>query len=127
MASGLCRFVAAAARNMITANTFGSFSFLVLFGLGGFVLSRGTYKSTNIKRQPYYLFIYFSLIGDKLNILLYLLYFTDDINKWWIWGYWVSPMMYGQNAIVANEFSGRSWRHVIFRNDSFVNYEFVLK
>ncbi|XP_073025690.1 LOW QUALITY PROTEIN: pleiotropic drug resistance protein 1-like [Primulina eburnea] len=36
----------------------------------------------------------------------------DDIKKWWIWGYWTSPLMYGQNAIAVNEFLGKSWRHV---------------
>ncbi|XP_042498756.1 pleiotropic drug resistance protein 1-like [Macadamia integrifolia] len=36
----------------------------------------------------------------------------DDVKKWWIWGYWISPLMYGQNAIVVNEFLGKSWRHV---------------
>ena len=41
MASALFRFIAAAGRNMIVANTFGSFSLLLLFALGGFVLSRG--------------------------------------------------------------------------------------
>ncbi|EXC25843.1 Pleiotropic drug resistance protein 1 [Morus notabilis] len=76
MASGLCRFLAATARDVVTAGTFGSFAFLMLFGLGGFVLTR------------------------------------DEIKKWWIWGYWISPMMYGQNAVVINEFSGKSWSHV---------------
>ncbi|PSS01154.1 ABC transporter G family member protein, partial [Actinidia chinensis var. chinensis] len=28
----------------------------------------------------------------------------DNINKFWRWGYWLSPMMYGQNAIAVNEF-----------------------
>ncbi|XP_028766306.1 pleiotropic drug resistance protein 1 [Neltuma alba] len=37
----------------------------------------------------------------------------DDIKKWWIWGYWISPMMYGQNAIMVNEFLGKSWKHVL--------------
>jgi ABC-type multidrug transport system ATPase subunit/ABC-type multidrug transport system permease subunit len=32
-----------------------------------------------------------------------------DIKSWWIWGYWVSPLMYGQNAISVNEFLGNSW------------------
>ena len=41
MASGLFRFIAAMGRNMIVANTFGSFALLILFALGGFVLSRG--------------------------------------------------------------------------------------
>ncbi|KDP36995.1 hypothetical protein JCGZ_06051 [Jatropha curcas] len=76
MASGLFRFIAATGRNMIVANTFGSFALLALFALGGFILSK------------------------------------DDIKKWWIWGYWVSPLMYGQNAIVVNEFLGHSWSHI---------------
>ncbi|WJX84448.1 transcription factor [Trifolium repens] len=24
----------------------------------------------------------------------------ENIKKWWIWGFWISPMMYGQNAMV---------------------------
>ncbi|KAF8035905.1 hypothetical protein BT93_C1815 [Corymbia citriodora subsp. variegata] len=36
----------------------------------------------------------------------------DDIKPWWIWGYWISPMMYGQNAIAVNEFLGKQWRHI---------------
>ncbi|XP_044495069.1 pleiotropic drug resistance protein 1-like isoform X1 [Mangifera indica] len=35
----------------------------------------------------------------------------DAIKKWWIWGYWISPMMYGQNAVAVNEFLGESWSH----------------
>ncbi|KAJ9179101.1 hypothetical protein P3X46_010924 [Hevea brasiliensis] len=77
MASGLFRFIAAVGRNMIIANTFGAFILLLLFVLGGFILSR------------------------------------DDIKKWWLWGYWASPLMYGQNAIVVNEFLGHSWSHVL--------------
>ncbi|KAG4400326.1 hypothetical protein GLYMA_07G033500v4 [Glycine max] len=75
MSSGLFRAIAALGRNMIVASTFGSFALLVLFALGGFVLSR------------------------------------NDIKNWWIWGYWISPLMYGQNAIVVNEFLGDSWNH----------------
>ncbi|OAY36808.1 pleiotropic drug resistance protein 1 isoform X2 [Manihot esculenta] len=77
MASGLFRSIAAVARNMIVANTFGSFILLLLFVLGGFILSR------------------------------------DHIKKWWLWAYWTSPTMYGQNAIVVNEFLGHSWSHVL--------------
>ncbi|XP_061973701.1 pleiotropic drug resistance protein 1-like [Populus nigra] len=77
MASGLFRTIAAVGRNMVVANTFGSFVLLLLFVLGGFVLSR------------------------------------DDIKKWWIWGFWTSPMMYAQNAVVVNEFLGKSWNHVL--------------
>ncbi|CAJ1951217.1 unnamed protein product [Sphenostylis stenocarpa] len=75
MSSGLFRAIAALGRNMIVANTFGSFALLILFALGGFILSK------------------------------------NDIKDWWIWGYWISPLMYGQNAIVVNEFLGNSWNH----------------
>ncbi|XP_065865622.1 pleiotropic drug resistance protein 1-like isoform X2 [Euphorbia lathyris] len=77
MASALFRFIAAVGQNMIVANTFGAFTLIELFALGGFVLSR------------------------------------DHIKKWWIWGYWISPLMYGQNAIVVNEFLGKSWSKVL--------------
>ncbi|RVW77602.1 Pleiotropic drug resistance protein 1 [Vitis vinifera] len=73
MASGLFRFIAAAGRNMIVANTFGAFALLMLLASGGFILSH------------------------------------DNVKKWWIWGYWSSPLMYAQNAIVVNEFLGKSW------------------
>ena len=41
MASALFRFIASLGRNMIVANTFGSFALLLLFALGGFILSKG--------------------------------------------------------------------------------------
>ncbi|KAK9078285.1 hypothetical protein SSX86_002342 [Deinandra increscens subsp. villosa] len=77
MSSALFRFIGALGRNMIVANTFGSFALLLIFVLGGFVLSR------------------------------------DDVKKWWLWGYWVSPMMYATNAIVANEFLADRWKKPI--------------
>ncbi|PON57941.1 ABC type transporter protein [Parasponia andersonii] len=76
MASGLFRFMGALGRNIIVANTFGSFALLAVLVMGGFILRR------------------------------------DDVRPWWIWGYWVSPMMYGQNAIAVNEFLGKSWSHI---------------
>ncbi|XP_058751871.1 pleiotropic drug resistance protein 1-like [Vicia villosa] len=75
MASGLFRAIAALGRNMIVANTFGSFAILTFLALGGFILSK------------------------------------KDIKKWWIWGFWISPLMYGQNALMANEFLGHSWHN----------------
>ncbi|KAK1376050.1 hypothetical protein POM88_032243 [Heracleum sosnowskyi] len=32
-----------------------------------------------------------------------------DVPNWWIWGYYISPMMYGMNAIAVNEFLGHQW------------------
>ncbi|KAI7754530.1 hypothetical protein M8C21_028900 [Ambrosia artemisiifolia] len=74
MASALFRFIGAMGRNMIVANTFGSFALLLVFALGGFILVR------------------------------------DDVKKWWLWGYWSSPLMYAMNGINVNEFLGHQWR-----------------
>ncbi|CAJ2632861.1 unnamed protein product [Trifolium pratense] len=37
----------------------------------------------------------------------------DDIKTGWIWGFWISPIMYAQNGLVNNEFLGKTWRHVL--------------
>ncbi|KAK2417908.1 pleiotropic drug resistance protein [Trifolium repens] len=37
----------------------------------------------------------------------------DDMKKGWIWGFWISPIMYAQNGLVNNEFLGKTWRHVL--------------
>ncbi|RLM85200.1 ABC transporter G family member 36-like [Panicum miliaceum] len=37
----------------------------------------------------------------------------DNVKKWWIWGYWISPLMYVQNAITVNEFLGHSWDKIL--------------
>ncbi|KAH7846162.1 hypothetical protein Vadar_010629 [Vaccinium darrowii] len=76
MSSAMFRLIGGIGRNIIVANTFGSFALLAVLVLGGFVLSR------------------------------------VNVKKWWIWGYWLSPMSYGQNALAVNEFLGMSWRHI---------------
>ncbi|KAL6585268.1 Pleiotropic drug resistance protein 2 [Orobanche minor] len=73
MALSLFRFIAALGRTMVVANTFGTFTLLLVFVLGGFIIAK------------------------------------DDIQPWMIWGYYVSPMMYGQNAIAINEFLDKRW------------------
>uniref|UniRef100_A0A2N9FK97 ABC transporter domain-containing protein n=1 Tax=Fagus sylvatica TaxID=28930 RepID=A0A2N9FK97_FAGSY len=72
-ALSLFRFIAAVGRTEVVANTLGSFTLLLVFVLGGFVVSK------------------------------------DDIKPWMIWGYYISPMMYGQNAIAMNEFLDDRW------------------
>ncbi|KAL9238626.1 hypothetical protein vseg_013022 [Gypsophila vaccaria] len=50
------------------------------------------------------LLIFFALGGFILS--------RDEIKPWWTWGYWVSPLMYAQNAVVVNEFLGDSWSKI---------------
>ncbi|CAA3033443.1 ABC transporter G family member 32-like [Olea europaea subsp. europaea] len=73
MSLALFRLMGSLGRNMIVANTFGSFAMLIVMVLGGYIISR------------------------------------DRIPTWWIWGFWISPLMYAQNAASVNEFLGHSW------------------
>ncbi|KAJ9684813.1 hypothetical protein PVL29_017010 [Vitis rotundifolia] len=73
MALSLFRFIAALGRTQIVANTLGTFTLLLVFVLGGFIVAK------------------------------------DDIEPLMIWGYYASPMMYGQNALVINEFLDDRW------------------
>ncbi|KAE9619280.1 putative iron-chelate-transporting ATPase [Lupinus albus] len=73
MSLSLFRFLAALGRTMVVANTLGTFVLLLVFVLGGFIISK------------------------------------DNIATWMIWGYYASPMMYGQNAIAINEFLDERW------------------
>lgn len=106
MASALFKMVAALGRNMIVANTFGAFAMLVFFALGGVVLSRGMCSCMCLP-PLFHIFISKAHQFSSIDLIK-----TEDIKKWWIWGYWISPIMYGQNAIVANEFFGHSWSRV---------------
>ncbi|XP_015689586.1 ABC transporter G family member 40 isoform X2 [Oryza brachyantha] len=49
----------------------------------------------------------------------------NDVRPWWIWCYWASPMMYGQNAISVNEFLASRW--AIPNNDTAIDAQTVGK
>ena len=70
-------------------------------------------KEQHLSTVPKLCPLYYNWIKSFLLLLISLHTPTENIKKWWIWGYWMSPMMYAQNAIVVNEFLGKSWRHVI--------------
>jgi hypothetical protein len=36
-----------------------------------------------------------------------------SIKKWWIWGYWISPLTYAQQAIGVNEMLAPRWQTVV--------------
>ncbi|KAM3360203.1 hypothetical protein P3S68_019915 [Capsicum galapagoense] len=72
-ALSLFRFVAALGRTQVVANTFATFTMLIVFVLGGFIVAK------------------------------------DDLRPWMRWGYYISPMTYGQNAVAINEFLDDRW------------------
>ncbi|WOL00752.1 hypothetical protein Cni_G09465 [Canna indica] len=40
----------------------------------------------------------------------------DVIPNWWIWGYWISPLTYGYNALAVNEFLAPRWMNKLASN-----------
>ncbi|KAL0303555.1 UNVERIFIED_CONTAM: Pleiotropic drug resistance protein 2 [Sesamum radiatum] len=66
-------FAPAASRTQVVANTLGTFTLLLVFVLGGFIIAK------------------------------------DDLQPWMKWAYYLSPMSYGQNAIVLVEFLDPRW------------------
>ncbi|KAI9161453.1 hypothetical protein LWI28_017604 [Acer negundo] len=72
--------------------------FRLIAGLGRELIVSYTFGS-------FTLLILFSNCGFVLS--------RDEVKKWWIWAYWISPMMYGQNAVAVNEFLGKSWSQVL--------------
>ncbi|XP_009141587.1 ABC transporter G family member 39 [Brassica rapa] len=73
MALSLFRFLGAVGRTEVISNSVGTFTLLIVFTLGGFIIAK------------------------------------DDIPPWMTWAYYISPMMYGQTAIVMNEFLDERW------------------
>ncbi|XP_054822130.1 ABC transporter G family member 32-like isoform X2 [Prosopis cineraria] len=91
MSIALFRLIGSLGRNMIVANTFGSFAMLVVMALGGYIISR------------------------------------DRIPIWWIWGFWISPLMYAQNSASVNEFLRHSWDKRIGNQSSYPLGEALLR
>ncbi|KAH9312920.1 hypothetical protein KI387_027955 [Taxus chinensis] len=52
--------------------------------------------------------------GGSISLLLILMVGgfiipKDSIPKWWIWGYWCSPLVYAQSSLVLNEMLDPRW------------------
>ncbi|CAJ1922202.1 unnamed protein product [Sphenostylis stenocarpa] len=86
-----------------------------------------TFVEVAVWQMALALYRFVAALGRELTVSLTLASFTnsilfatsgfilskDKIQKWWLWSFWISPMMYGQNALVNNEFLGRRWRHIL--------------
>ncbi|RHN48647.1 putative sulfate-transporting ATPase [Medicago truncatula] len=82
--------------------------FLALFGIHQMALSLFRFVAA-VGRTP--------VVSNSLSMLIFVVVFVlggfiiakDDIKPWMIWGYYISPIMYGQNAIAINEFLDKRW------------------
>ncbi|KAJ8768124.1 hypothetical protein K2173_021064 [Erythroxylum novogranatense] len=69
----LFRLIAAVGRTRVLASILGISSLMLLYVLGGFIVSK------------------------------------NDVKSWMVWGFYISPLMYGQNALGLNEFLDDRW------------------
>ncbi|XP_030447307.1 ABC transporter G family member 31 [Syzygium oleosum] len=44
------------------------------------------------------------------------------IKPWWVWGFWLSPLSYGQRAISVNEFTATRWTEKSAHGNNSVGY-----
>lgn len=89
---------------MIVANVFAMLIMMTFMVVNGFILIRGKISSYYQKK-----WLNSSFISPCSIVYIS----TDNVKKWWIWGYWISPLMYVQNAITVNEFLGHSWDKIL--------------
>ncbi|XP_060212779.1 pleiotropic drug resistance protein 1-like [Lycium barbarum] len=74
-------------------------------GLFRFIGAAGRTMGVASTFGSFALLLQFALSGFVLS--------RDNVKKWWIWGYWISPLMYSVNAILANEFDGKNWNKIL--------------
>ncbi|CAN4094850.1 unnamed protein product [Withania somnifera] len=77
---------------------------LMASGLFRFIAATGRTMVIANTYGTFVLLLQFALGGFVLS--------RDDVKKWWLWGYWSSPMMYSLNSILVNEFGGKNWRQL---------------
>lgn len=120
MGMSLFRFIAALGRTLVVANTFGFFVLLLVYVLGGFIIAKGEpqlffctlYSIGKIKCMTETNISFTQATVSKMVHATSIISFTDNLEPWMKWGYYISPMMYGQNAIAINEFLDERWSAV---------------
>lgn len=68
------------------------------------------------------------ILANTVGFILLLIIFMmggfvipkTDIQKWWIWAYWISPLMYADNAAFVNEFKADRWAKVGYQTNPFL-------
>lgn len=119
MSLPLYRLVAAVGRTEVISNTLGTFILLIMMSLGGFVMAKGK-LITFFSLLSYFLLDYEQknctfnrnsiLVRNNGSVQSFFHFVpADDIEPFLRWGYYISPMMYGQTSLLVNEFLGGRW------------------
>ena len=92
--------------------------------LGGFIIAKGEpqlffctlYSIGKIKCMTETNISFTQATVSKMVHATSIISFTDNLEPWMKWGYYISPMMYGQNAIAAHEYDYESDNDKIIKN-----------
>uniref|UniRef100_A0A0E0B1K0 ABC transporter domain-containing protein n=1 Tax=Oryza glumipatula TaxID=40148 RepID=A0A0E0B1K0_9ORYZ len=77
----------------------------VIYALFRFIVALSRHPVIASNMGPFCILIFMLSCGFILT--------RDDVKKWWIWLYWISPLMYALNALAVNEFLGQIWNKSI--------------
>nr|B9G300.2 RecName: Full=ABC transporter G family member 52; Short=OsABCG52; AltName: Full=Pleiotropic drug resistance protein 18; Short=OsPDR18 [Oryza sativa Japonica Group] len=77
----------------------------VIYALFRFIVALTRHPVIASNMGPFCILIFMLSCGFILT--------RDDVKKWWIWLYWISPLMYALNALAVNEFLGQIWNKSI--------------
>uniref|UniRef100_A0A0E0QPY3 ABC transporter domain-containing protein n=1 Tax=Oryza rufipogon TaxID=4529 RepID=A0A0E0QPY3_ORYRU len=77
----------------------------VIYALFRFIVALTRHPVIASNMGPFCILIFMLSCGFILT--------RDDVKKWWIWLYWISPLMYALNALAVNEFLGQIWNKAI--------------
>ena len=97
---------------MVATFTAGSFTMLFVLIFAGFIIT---------KRKDILLVIHFKHVKEestrKMNKGMLLL--AASMPVWLKWGFWVSPLTYGEIGLSVNEFLAPRWQKVILSSEFF--------
>lgn len=98
------RFLASFFQTMAATMTAGSFAILFLLLFSGFVIQKRKIISLIIQ----------SIKKTKLKEFfeLVMLLLAASMPAWLEWGFWVSPLTYGEIGLSVNEFLSPRWQKV---------------
>ncbi|KAK3229047.1 hypothetical protein Dsin_000928 [Dipteronia sinensis] len=102
------RFLASVFQTMVMSMAAGSFSILFVLLFGGFVIT---------KRKAVYTFFNMILESSANWIKTYaVLLVAASMPVWLKWGFWVSPITYGEIGLSVNEFLAPRWQKTLSTN-----------
>lgn len=106
--TSMFRCIASLFQTVVASLAAGSLSIMFVLLFGGFVIP---------KRNIANMYIFSPDLVNRINVQIMLLtvyYIIASMPVWLKWGFWISPLAYGEIGLTVNEFLAPRWEKVIF-------------